>query len=88
MPTTSPFGPGLKLTLVLLVLAALLNPGGLVGRGGDHQERTPFYLASPLVGSGYVGGIREGRTPAAIQGLGAIVAGEIGPAIVFLERDT
>ena len=41
-------------SLVLLVLAAVLNPGGLVGRGGDHQARAPFYLAAALVGSLYI----------------------------------
>ncbi|HCG01445.1 MAG TPA: ATPase [Chloroflexi bacterium] len=31
-----------------------MNPGGLVGRGGDYQARTPFYLAAGLVGSVYI----------------------------------
>lgn len=41
-------------SLVLLILAAALNPGGLVGRGGDYQTRTPVYLAAALVGSVYI----------------------------------
>lgn len=51
-------------SLALLILAAVLNPGGLVGRGGDYQTRTPFYLAAALTGSVYIWwsaiqGIRE-----------------------------
>jgi Cd2+/Zn2+-exporting ATPase len=51
-------------SLALLIVAAVLNPGGLVGRGGDYQTRTPFYLAAALTGSVYIWwsaiqGIRE-----------------------------
>lgn len=41
-------------SLLLLILAVVMNPGGLVGRGGDYQARTPFYLAAGLVGSVYI----------------------------------
>lgn len=41
-------------SLLLLILAAAMNPGGLIGRGGDYQARTPFYLAAAVVGSVYI----------------------------------
>lgn len=41
-------------SLLLLIIAAMLNPGGLVGRGGGYQARTPLYLAAALTGSVYI----------------------------------
>lgn len=60
--------PGTLFTIasvILLVIASAMNPGGLVGRGADYQTRTPFYLAAALVGSAYIWwsaiqGVRKG----------------------------
>ena len=49
--------PGTLITLaslLLLIVAAIRNPGGLIGSGNPAQARSPFYLAAALVGSLYI----------------------------------
>lgn len=69
----------------------MLNPGGLVGRGGSYQARTPFYLAAALTGSVYIWwsaikGIREGDftadIPVSIATAAALVVHQYSAAAV------
>jgi len=78
-------------SLLLLIVAAILNPGGLVGRGGDYQARTPFYLAAALTGSIYIWwsaiqGIRHGDftadIPVSIATAAALIVHQYSAAAV------
>jgi len=78
-------------SLLLLIVAAVLNPGGLAGRGGDSQARAPFYLAAALVGSVYIWwsaiqGIRAGDftadIPVSIATAAALIVQQYSAAAV------
>ena len=78
-------------SLVLLIVAAILNPGGLVGRGGTYQTRTSLYLVAALTGSIYIWwsaiqGIRHGDftadIPVSIATAAALIVHQYSAAAV------
>lgn len=78
-------------SLTLLIIAAILNPGGLWGRGGGSETRTPFYILAALVGSSYIWwsaiqGIRAGDftadIPVSIATAAAIIVQQFSAAAV------
>ncbi len=75
-------------SLVLLIVATIRNPGGLVNAG---QARTPLYLVAALVGSVYIWwsaiqGIRErdftADIPVSFATAGALIIGQYSAAAV------
>ena len=78
-------------SLLLLIVAAIRNPGGLIGSGNPDQARSPFYFAAALVGSLYIWwsaiqGIRAGDftadIPVSIATIAAIAIGQYSAAAV------
>lgn len=78
-------------SLLLLIVAGVRNPGGLLGSGNPAQASTPFYLAAALVGSVYIWwsaiqGIRArdftADIPVSIATAAAIAIGQYSAAAV------
>lgn len=86
--------PGTLFTLasgLLLVLAVILDPGGLLSHDGSEEAGSVFYLAAALVGSSYIWwsalqGIKErdftADIPVSIATLAAIAIGQYSAAAV------
>ncbi len=88
--------PGTIFTLVsllLLIVASILHPGGLIGseKGGVNEASHPLYLASALVGSVFIWwsalkGIREGDftadIPVSLATAAALLIGQYSAAAV------
>jgi Cd2+/Zn2+-exporting ATPase len=86
--------PGTVCTVVafvLLVLGGIQHPSGLLGSGRAAEVRTPFYIASALVGSVYIWwsaiqGIRErdftADIPVSLATIAAIAIGQFSAAAI------
>ncbi len=80
-------------SLLLLIVAGIRNPGGLLGSGGPSRFGTLFYLAAALVGSLYIWwsaiqGIRAGDftadIPVSVATAAAIAIGQYSAAAVVV----
>lgn len=78
-------------SLLLLIVAGVRNPGGLLGSGNPAQASTPFYFVAALVGSVYIWwsaiqGIRArdftADIPVSIATAAAIAIGQYSAAAV------
>ncbi len=81
------------ISLILLIIAGILHPGGLIGseKGGVNEASNPLYLAAALVGSVFIWwsalkGIREGDftadIPVSLATAAALIIGQYSAAAV------
>src|SRR6266446_2324025 len=79
------------LSFLLLIIATVHNPKGLLSSGDPHQTSAPFYLAAALVGSVFIWwsafqGIRHGDftadIPVSLATAAAIAIGQYSAAAV------